>query len=70
MRVRIPSTAPFIFILKKFMKEKKEFWELSFKYEELCRNISEHREFLKNFIDRKKFDRNIQKIAEFIFEEV
>lgn len=22
------------------MKEKKEFWELSFKYEELCRNIS------------------------------
>ena len=52
------------------MKEKKEFWELSFKYEELCRNISEHREFLKNFIDRKKFDRNIQKIAEFIFEEV
>lgn len=52
------------------MKEKKELWELSFKYEELCRNIIEYREFLKNFIDRKKFDRNIQKIAEFIFEEV
>lgn len=47
-----------------------DFWELSIKNEELYHKLNENRKFVDDYIDRKKFDKNIRKIAEFIFEEV